>query len=155
MKKLFLMMGLACLFMVACDNAPEQKEPKNEPQETPKTEIVEFNTVTPDQLLAEYENWENLDAEQKDMLNSKALDYIAGLDAQGIDFLEPEEGEATVKDFVDPNTMSEEMREAFDAQFAIEQEAWKAEYADVDAESLKGMLIEALTGIVAQFAENI
>ena len=41
MKKLVLTLGLACLFMVACNNTPKQAEQAAEPVQEEKTEVVE------------------------------------------------------------------------------------------------------------------
>ena len=49
MKKLFLTLGLASLFMVACNNTPKHEE-ATEP-ETPATEVVEEKHECPLQAL--------------------------------------------------------------------------------------------------------
>jgi len=77
MKKLFLMMGLACLFMVACNNAPKQQEAKEE------APAIEAEHECPMGLvMAEYANWDNLDEVAKAELNKKAVALFAEMDAK-------------------------------------------------------------------------
>ena len=77
MKKLFLMMGAACLFMVACNNAPKQQEVKEE------APVVEEQHECPmGALMAEYANWDNMDETAKAELNKKAMDLFAEMDAK-------------------------------------------------------------------------
>jgi hypothetical protein len=78
MKKLFLMMGLACLFMVACNNAPKQQEPANEPETT----VAEEHHCPFCTLKAEYANWDNMEETAKAELNKKAYDLFAEMDAK-------------------------------------------------------------------------
>ena len=59
MKKLFLSMGLACLFMVACNNAPKQEVEEVVTEEA--IEVVEEAPACPMAAMAEQlGNWENL-----------------------------------------------------------------------------------------------
>ena len=70
-------MGLACLFMVACNNAPKQQEAKEE------APAVEAEHECPMGLvMAEYANWDNMDEVAKAALNKKALDLFAEMDAK-------------------------------------------------------------------------
>lgn len=78
MKKLFLMMGLACLFMVACNNAPKQQEPTNEPE----TATVEEHHCPFCPLKAEYAKWDEMDDAAKAELNQKAYALFAEMDAK-------------------------------------------------------------------------
>lgn len=83
MKKLFLTLGLASLFMVACNNTPKQTEQPAEPVEEQKTEVVEEKHECPmSQLKAEYANWENMTDEAKAELNKKACELFAQMDAK-------------------------------------------------------------------------
>ena len=78
MKKLFLMMGLASLFMVACNNAPKQPEQPAEPE----TVVAEEHHCPFCPLKAEYANWDNMDETAKAELNKKAYDLFAQMDAE-------------------------------------------------------------------------
>ncbi len=80
MKKLFLMMGLASLFMVACNNAPKQEQPKEEPQQ--EVAVVEEHHCPFCSLKAEYANWENMEEAAKVELNNKAIALFAEMDAK-------------------------------------------------------------------------
>ena len=72
------MMGLACLFMVACNNAPKQQ-----PQEEPQQEAVAEEHHCPFcPLKAEYAKWEELEETAKADLNQKAFDLFAQMDAE-------------------------------------------------------------------------
>ena len=82
MKKLFLTLGLASLFMVACNNTPKQEE--KQPETTPEqTEVVEEKHECPMAALkAEYANWETMTDEAKAELNKKACAVFAEMDAK-------------------------------------------------------------------------
>ena len=80
MKKLFLMMGLACLFMVACDNAPQQEQPKDEPKQ--EANVQEEHKCPFCALKAEYANWETMADSAKVALNAKALELFTQMDAE-------------------------------------------------------------------------
>lgn len=80
MKKLFLMMGLASLFMVACNNAPKQQEQTNEPEQEVVAAEEHHCPFCP--LKADYANWDNMDETAKAELNKKAYDLFAEMDAK-------------------------------------------------------------------------
>lgn len=80
MKKLFLMMGLASLFMVACNNAPKQEQPKEEPQQ--EAAVAEEHHCPFCTLKAEYANWEAMEEAAKVELNNKAIALFAEMDAK-------------------------------------------------------------------------
>ncbi len=84
MKKLFLTLGLASLFMVACNNTPKQPEQPAEPVEEQKVEVVEQPKAEcpMSALKAEYANWDNLDETAKAELNKKACELFAQMDAK-------------------------------------------------------------------------
>ena len=72
------MMGLACLFMVACNNAPKQQ-----PQEEPQQEAVAEEHHCPFcPLKAEYAKWDEMDETAKAELNKKACELFAQMDAE-------------------------------------------------------------------------
>ena len=75
------MMGLASLFMVACNNAPKQQEQTaEEPQQ--EQEVVVEHQCPFCTLKAEYANWENMDETAKAELNTKAIAVFAEFDAK-------------------------------------------------------------------------
>jgi hypothetical protein len=81
MKKLFLTLGLASLFMVACNNTPKQQE-----TETPapaQTEACEQKHECPmEAFKAEFAKWETMTDEAKAELNKKAYEMFAQMDAK-------------------------------------------------------------------------
>ena len=84
MKKLFFVLGLASLFMVACNDTPkqeEQQQPAEQPAET--TEVVEEKEECPMHALKEeYAKWDELTDEAKAELNMKAVAIFADMDAK-------------------------------------------------------------------------
>ena len=82
MKKLFLTLGLASLFMVACNNTPKQQEqPAEQPAETTEVAEEEHNCPMHD-LKAAYADWDNMTDETKAQLNAKAVALFAEMDAK-------------------------------------------------------------------------
>lgn len=73
------MMGLASLFMVACNNAPKQEQPKEEPQQEA---VAEEHHCPFCPLKAEYAKWDELDETTKADLNQKAFELFAQMDAE-------------------------------------------------------------------------
>ena len=84
MKKLFFVLGLASLFLVACNNTPKQEEqtqPVEQPAET--TEVVEEEHNCPMHALKEeYAKWDEMTDEAKAELNKKAAETFAAMDAE-------------------------------------------------------------------------
>ena len=78
MKKIVLMLGMACLFMVACNNAPKQ-QPQQEPQQEAVAEEHHCPFCT---LKAEFANWENMEEAAKAELTAKAVALFAEMDAK-------------------------------------------------------------------------
>ena len=82
MKKLVLTLGLAALFMVACNNTPKQPEQTTEPVQEEKTEVVEEEHNCPMHALKEeYAKWDEMTDEAKAELNQKAQSVFAEMDA--------------------------------------------------------------------------
>ena len=74
------MMGLACLFMVACNNAPKQEQKAEEPQQEVVAAEEHHCPFCP--LKAEYAKWEEMEETAKAELNQKAYELFARLDAE-------------------------------------------------------------------------
>ena len=81
MKKLALVLGMACLFMVACNNAPKQEQPKEEPQQEACAPAEEHHCPFCT-LKAEYANWESMEEGARVELNNKAIALFAEMDAK-------------------------------------------------------------------------
>ena len=73
------MMGLASLFMVACNNTPKQEQKVEEPQQEV---AVEEHHCPLCPLKAEYAKWDELDEATKADLNKKAFEIFAQMDAE-------------------------------------------------------------------------
>ena len=81
MKKLFLTLGLASLFMVACNNTPKQPEQPAAPAEEQKTEVVEEKHECPmDALKNEYAKWDEMTDEAKAECEKKCAEMKAAWD---------------------------------------------------------------------------
>ncbi len=128
MKKLFLSMGLACLFMVACNNAPKQ-EAVEETIDTVAVveEVVEEHVCPMAQLKGEFDNWANLDAEAQTALVGKAIEMFSQ-EQESCCNHESEEGQEC--------EMTEEQKVEMEAMMA-KMNDWKAQFANIATMSLE------------------
>ena len=157
MKKLFLTLGLASLFMVACNNTPKQPEQTAAPvQEQPKTEVVEEKHECPMAALkAEFANWENMPEADKDALIQKAYDVFAQMDAkkaemeaegkacckEGKEECEKKMAEMTEEQKAECEKKCAEMKAACEAM----QAEW-ANFANLDLNAKKDLIMKRLEG---------
>ena len=74
------MMGLASLFMVACNNAPKEQK-VDEPQQQ-EVAVAEEHQCPFGALKAEYANWETMEEAAKVELNNRAIAFFAEMDAK-------------------------------------------------------------------------
>ena len=144
MKKLVLTLGLASLFMVACNNTPKQEEAVAEPvQET--TEVVEEEHNCPMHALKEeYAKWEEMTDEAKAELNKKAADVFAAMDAE----MEAKKaemeaaGEEVCKEMAE---MTEEQKAECEAKCAEMKAKWE-NFANMTVDEQKDLILKRLEG---------
>ena len=140
MKKLFLTLGLASLFMVACNNTPKQPEQTAEPVQEEKTEVVEEKHECPmEALKAEYANWENMTDETKAELNKKACEMFAQMDAKKA------ECEAAGKEECEKKCaeMTEEQKAECEKKCAEMKAAWD-NFANLTVDEQKDLIMQRL-----------
>ena len=140
MKKLFFTLGLACLFLVACNNTPKQQEqPAEQPAET--TEVVEEEHNCPmHDLKAAYADWDNMTDEQKADLNAKAVAIFAEMDAKMEEMKAA--GEQVCKDMPE---MTEEQKAECEAKCAEMKAKWD-NFANMTIDEQKDLVMERLNG---------
>ena len=142
MKKLFLTLGLASLFMVACNNTPKQEE-ATEP-ETPATEVVEEEHNCPMHALKEeYANWENMTDEAKAELNNKAAEIFNAMDAE----MEAKKAEMEAAGEVCEKMaeMTEEQKAECEKKCAEMKAAWE-NFANMTVDEQKDLIMKRLGG---------
>ena len=117
-------MGLACLFMVACNNAPKQEVEAIDTTAVVVEEVVEEHVCPMAQLKGEFENWANLDEEGQKGLVAKAIE-VFGQEEESCCNHEGEECELT-----------EEQKAEMEAVMAKLND-WKAQFANIANMSLE------------------
>ena len=137
MKKLFLTLGLASLFMVACNNTPKQQE---QPAEQPaETEVVEEEHNCPmHDLKAAYADWDNMTDEAKAELNAKAASVFAEMDAKMEEMKAA--GEQVCKDMPE---MTEEQKAECEKKCAEMKAAWE-NYDNMTVDEQKDLIMGRL-----------
>lgn len=140
MKKLFLTLGLASLFMVACNNTPKQQEqPAEQPAEA--TEVVEEKHECPmGQLKAAYAEWDNMTDEAKAELNAKAASVFADMDAKMEEMKAA--GEQVCKEMAE---MTEEQKAECEKKCAEMKAKWD-NFANMTVDEQKDLVMERLGG---------
>ena len=157
MKKLFLTLGLASLFMVACNNTPKQGETQPVEQPAPETtEVVEEKHECPMHALKEaYADWDNMTEEVKADLNKKAATMFAEMEAKKAEM--EAEGKACCKEGKEEcekkmAEMTEEQKAECEkkcAEMKAECEKMQAAWANFDNLSLdeqKDLIMKRLEG---------
>ena len=140
MKKLFLTLGLASLFMVACNNTPKQEEPVAEPVQE-ETEVVEEKQECPMHALKDaYAKWDEMTDEAKAELNQKAYATFAEMDAKMEEMKAA--GEEVCKEMAE---MTEEQKAECEAKCAEMKAKWD-NFANMTVDEQKDLILERLGG---------
>ena len=144
MKKLVLTLGLASLFMVACNNTPKQEEAVAEPVQE-QTEVVEEKHECPMHALKEeFAKWDEMTDEAKAELNKKAAEVFATMDAE----MEAKKaemeaaGEQVCKEMAE---MTEEQKAECEKKCAEMKAAWE-NFANMTVDEQKDLIMKRLGG---------
>ena len=139
MKKLVLTLGMACLFMVACNNTPKQPEQAAEPVQE-ETVVEEKQECPMAALKAEYANWDNLTDEVKADLNQKAYELFNNMEAKKAEMAE--KGECCNKEMAE---MTEEQKAECEKKCAEMKAAWE-NFANMTLDEQKDLIMSRLDG---------
>ena len=138
-------MGLASLFMVACNNTPKQPEQPAEPVQEEKTEVVEEKHDCPMHALKdEFAKWDEMTDEAKAELNKKAAETFAAMDAE----MEAKKaemeaaGEQVCKEMAE---MTEEAKAECEKKCAEMKAKWD-NFANLTVDEQKDLIMERLNG---------
>ena len=144
MKKLFLTLGLASLFMVACNNTPKQEETVAEPVQE-QTEVVKEKHECPMHAIKEeYAKWDEMTDEAKAELNKKAAEVFNAMDAE----MEAKKaemeaaGEQVCKEMAE---MNEEQKAECEKKCAEMKAAWE-NFANLTVDEQKDLILKRLEG---------
>ena len=141
MKKLFLTLGLASLFMVACNNTPKQQEETVAEPVQEQTEVVEEKQECPMHALKEeYAKWDEMDDQMKADLNQKAAAVFAEMDAKMEEM--KASGEEVCKDMAE---MTEEQKAECEQKCAEMKAAWE-NFAEKTVDEQKDLIMQRLSG---------
>ena len=139
MKKLFLTLGLASLFMVACNNTPKQQEETVAEPVQEQTEVVEEKQECPMHALKEeYAKWDEMDDQMKAELNQKAATMFAEMDAKMEEM--KASGEEVCKDMAE---MTEEQKAECEQKCAEMKAAWE-NFANLTVDEQKDLIMKRL-----------
>ena len=141
MKKLFLTLGLASLFMVACNNTPKQPEQPAEPVQEEVVEVVEEKQECPMHALKEeYAKWDEMTDEAKAELNKKAATMFNEMDAKMEEMKAA--GEEVCKEMAE---MTEEQKAECEKKCAEMKEAW-ANFENMTLDEQRDLIMKRLGG---------
>ena len=140
MKKLVLTLGLASLFMVACNNTPKQEEAVAEPVQE-QTEVVEEKHECPmNALKEEYAKWDEMTDEAKADLNKKACEIFTEMDAKMAEC--ENEAKETCEKMAE---MTGEQKAECEKKCAEMKAAWE-NFANLTVDEQKDLIMQRLGG---------
>ena len=141
MKKLVLTLGLASLFMVACNNTPKEPVQPAEPVQEEKTEVVEEKHECPMHALKEeYAKWDEMDDQMKADLNQKAATIFGEMDAKMNEMKAA--GEQVCKEMAE---MTEEAKAECEKKCAEMKAKWD-NFNNLTLNEQKDLIMERLNG---------